>query len=224
MSEAREMETGFAAALHDLGENVADQEESRIAAGISVLISGIHSLGQRLEALEESMVRKFEGIQFERIEQQLTVIRDSETVNQKLFDSLHEELISYRDNFVRESLQKPFIRDLVVLFDDLTRLSAEAETGAENGGPGNAQLRDNLANTLHFLVEILHRLEVTEMETTETVDRARHRVIGVEKTTLAEEDGRIVARVKRGFLWRNQVLRPEEIIVRRYPAPASAPL
>ena len=50
----------------------------------------------------------------------MSAIRESETVNQKLFDSLHEELISYRDNFVRDSLQKPFIRDLLVLFDDLS--------------------------------------------------------------------------------------------------------
>ena len=37
------------------------------------------------------------------LEEQLAAIRDTEKVNQKLFDSLHQELVSYRDNFVRDS-------------------------------------------------------------------------------------------------------------------------
>ncbi len=217
MTEATESGTDFAAAMHELSAQASSgRDESRLASGISVLISGIHSLSQRMEALEESMVRKFEGLQLQRLEQQLAAIRDSETVNQKLFDSLHEELISYRDNFVRDSLQKPFIRDLLVLFDDLSRIAAQVTAAhEENGAAANAQLRDNLENTLHFLVEILHRLEVTEIEPREIVDRTLHRVVGVEKTESAEEDGRIVTRSKRGFVWRDKVLRPEEVVVRR---------
>ncbi len=107
-------------------------------SGISALINAIHSLGQRVESLEESVVRNFESIHFQKMEDQLSAIRDSETVNQKLFDSLHEELISYRDNFVRDSLQKPFIRDLLVLFDDLSTLAGQFEeaANADESGPG----------------------------------------------------------------------------------------
>ena len=126
MKEMTETETDFAAAMQQLSAQASGRDDARIASGISVLISGIHSLGQRMEALEESMVRKFESLHFAKLEQQLAAIRDSETVNQKLFDSLHEELLSYRDNFVRDSLQKPFIRDLLVLFDDLSRILAQA--------------------------------------------------------------------------------------------------
>lgn len=217
MNEMTEIETDFAAAMQQLSAQASGRDDARIASGISVLISGIHSLGQRMEALEESMVRKFESLHFAKLEQQLAAIRDSETVNQKLFDSLHQELLSYRDNFVRDSLQKPFIRDLLVLFDDLSRILAQASIPTEaETAPMTPQLRDNLENTLHFLVEILHRLEVTEMEPVETVDRALHRVVSVEPAETAEEDGRIVARVKRGFLWREKVLRPEEIVVRRF--------
>ena len=171
-----------------------------------------------MEALEESILRKFETIHFERIEEQLAVIRDSETVNQKLFDSLHQELISYRDNFVRDALQKPFIRDLVVLFDDLSAL------GGTNGASrkkvertrSRRALHDNLTNILHFVVEILHRLEVTEIEPKETVDRTLHRVISFEPAESAEEDGRIVKRLKRGFMWQGRVLRAEEVVAQRF--------
>ena len=219
MSEVTEIATGFSAAMSDLSAQASGNEESRVASGISVLISGIHALGQRVDALEEMIVRQFEGLHFQKIEQQLAAIRDTESVNQKLFDSLHAELISYRDNFVRDSLQKPFIRDLLGLFDDLARLALETRTNAEGEGASEAakHLRDNVENTLHSLVEILHRLEVTEIEEKETIDRTLHRVISVEKTDAAEEDGRIVARLKRGFVWRDKVLRPEEVIVRRFP-------
>ena len=221
MSQSNEIETDFASAMHELSAQVSNgREESRFVSGISVLLSAVHALGQKVEDLEESFVRKFEALQFQKLEEQLAAIRDNESVNQKLFDSLHEELISYRDNFVRDSLQKPFIRDLLALFDDLSRIVAQLETATtttdQGKGGADAQLRDNLDNTLHFLIEILHRLEVTEIETTEMVDRTLHRVIGVESTETPEEDGRIATRLKRGFIWRDKVLRPEEVVVRRF--------
>ena len=72
-------------------------------------------------------------------------------MNQKLFDSLHDELLKYRDNFLHESLQKPFIHDLVHLFDDLSSLSEQLRTAAEKeSGRGHvAQWRDNLENAIH---------------------------------------------------------------------------
>lgn len=68
----------------------------------------------------------------QRIEEHLVAIRGTESVNQRLFNSLHQELKNYRDDFLRESLQEPFIRDRVVLFDDLTSLVAQMELAANN--------------------------------------------------------------------------------------------
>jgi len=222
MSQAIEIETDFTAVMQELSAQAATPTPASAelvpVSGISALISAIHSLGQRVEALEESVVRNFESIHFQKIEDQLSAIRESETVNQKLFDSLHEELISYRDNFVRDSLQKPFIRDLLVLFDDLSTLAGQFEEGAkeEESGPENARSRNNLSNILHFLLEILHRLEVNEMAVSESVDRTLHRVISFEPAESAEENGRIVKRLKRGFTWHDRVLRAEEVIVKRF--------
>jgi len=58
-------------------------------------------------------------------------------------------------------------------------------------------------------------LEVTEVEPKEFVDLAMHRVVTYEATKRAKDDGRIVTRVKRGFIWRGNVLRPEEVIALR---------
>lgn len=217
---ATEIETDFAAVMQELSaraEGGESRRDAQIAAGMSTMISAIHSLGQRVESLEESVMRKFESMQLQKIEEQLAVIRDSESVNQKLFDSLHEELNSYRDNFVRDALQKPIIRELIVLLDDLSGIAAQLEAAAdESSSPAQTQVRDNIANTLHALVEILHRLEVAEIEPQEKVDRQLHRVISVEPAESAEEDGRIVRRLRRGFLWHGKVLRPEEVVSRRF--------
>jgi molecular chaperone GrpE (heat shock protein) len=158
------------------------------------------------------------SLQFHRIEEQLAAIRNSESVNQRLFDSLHDELLKYRDNFVHESLQKPFIHDLVHLFDDQTSLSGQlGPTSAEHKKTVHlTQWRENLENAIHALVEILHRFDVKEVEARETVDRTIHKVVSYESADYAEEDGRIVMRVKRGFLWRDKLIRPEEVIAKRF--------
>jgi len=226
MDQATEVETDFAAVMQELSAEASAapaapagglSEEASAALGISALISAVHSLGQRIETLEESVMQKFEGLQLWKLEEQLAAIRDTETVNQKLFDTMHQELISYRDNFVRNSLQRPFVRDLLVLFDDMSAMTWRfEEAAAEQNRPDQLQARDNVNNMLHFLVEILHRLEVIEIEQLAMVDFKIHRVIGYVGADSAEEDGRIVKRVKQGFMWHGQLLRPEEVIVQRF--------
>ena len=156
--------------------------------------------------------------QFHKIDEQLASIRNTESVNQQLFDSLHAELLKYRDNFLHESLQKPFIHDLVYLYDHLNGLCEQLSSAAQEKGKRSrvSQWRDNLENATHSLVEILHRFDVKEIEPRERVDRACHRVISYEPADFPEEDGSIVMRVKRGFVWRGKLIRPEEVIAKRF--------
>jgi molecular chaperone GrpE (heat shock protein) len=184
------------------------------------------ALNERLQGLEETVASRLIvggstelAEQFQRMDEHMVALRNTESVNQRLFDSLHQELKRYRDNFLHESLQKPFIRDLLILFDDLSALSAQLQTALEGGDSKRgklAQWRDNLENSIHSLTEILHRMEVSEIEPREMVDRALHRVVSFEPSDFADDEGRIVMRVKRGFLWRDQVLRPEEVVAKRF--------
>jgi molecular chaperone GrpE (heat shock protein) len=192
----------------------------------------VHALNERLGGLEEVLLKRLEQLaatmtqgkatdlteRFQKIDEQLAAIRSSENVNQKLFDSLHAELLKYRDNFLHESLQKPFIHDLVYLYDHLNSLCEQLRSAAQEKGKRGyvAQWRDNLENAIHSLVEILHRFEVVEIEPAERVDRSYHRVISYEPADFPEEDGCIVMRVKRGFFWRGKLIRPEEVIAKRY--------
>ena len=171
----------------------------------------------RIETLEKSLMSQFERFAGE-IDKQLALIRNSEGVNQQLFDSLHAELLKYRDNFLHESLQKPFIHDLVYLYDHLSGLYEQLSSAAQEKGKRSrvSQWRDNLENAIHSLVEILHRFDVREIEPREHVDRAFHRVLNFEPADFPEEDGTIVMRVKRGFVWRGKLIRPEEVIAKRF--------
>src|SRR6202045_3817796 len=130
------------------------------------ILEEFRALNGRLTNFEETVARRFEklegaekpdlGEQFQKMDEHMAALRNTETVNQRLFDSLHDELIKYRDNFLHESLQKPFIRDLIILFDDLSSLSAQLQSAAEEKGKRGghvAQWRDNLGNAVPSLLE-----------------------------------------------------------------------
>jgi molecular chaperone GrpE (heat shock protein) len=204
------------------GNNQSGAQFTEILAQFRMLNNRVTSFEQtvigRLEKLEKAGQHDF-AEQFRKMDENMAALRNTETVNQRLFDSLHDEMIKYRDNFLHESLQKPFIRDLVILFDDLSGLLTQLQTAIESSDGKRGKLgqwRDNLENAIHSLTEILHRMEVSEIEPKETVDRALHKVISFEPADFAEEDGQIVMRVKRGFLWRDQILRPEEVVAKRF--------
>ena len=187
-----------------LAERIASLE--RIITGVAKKISA--------PALSESAVVG----QLQKMEEQMAMLCQTESVNHRLFNSLHQELKSYRDNFLRESLQKPFIRDLVMLFDDLSNLAAQMENAAGSSKKASAvqQWSTNLQNAVQALLEVLHRMDVNPIEAKEFVDRGMHRVVSYEPAEFVEDDGRIILRVKRGFIWRDQVLRPEEVVAKRF--------
>jgi molecular chaperone GrpE (heat shock protein) len=242
MSNAVSMPDEFATAMQQLSaeaektlpaELPAAPEFSLSEEKLEQALQELSVLNSRVQSVESALAKRTEQLlmalspekqvdvmvkRFEKIDEQLTTIRKTESVNQKLFDSLHAELLKYRDNFLHESLQKPFIHDLVLLFDHLTSLCEQLSNTAQNKSRQGrlVQWRDNLENAIHALMEILHRLEVKEIEPKDRVDRTIHRVVSFEPASYAEEDGQIVMRVRRGFTWRGKLIRPEEVIAKRF--------
>lgn len=230
----------FASAMQQLSEEaqkklpedeLSVEDAGQLQLQLARMTSEFRLLNGRVQNLETTLTKRLEELprgvpasgsfdfakHFQKLDEEIEAIRITEGLNQRLYDSLHDELIKYRDNFLHETLQKPFIRDLVVLFDDLSGLLAQLKNTAQTENKRSAgQWRDNLENAIHALLEILHRLEVKEIEAKDKVDRALHQVVSFEPTEFPEEDGQIVMRVKRGFLWRDGVLRPEEVIAKRF--------
>lgn len=222
VAEAAKNVNGAASLNGDSSVEVAEKERNH----------STDALAARLDAIEKTLAEGFAKLsaaapadttdlpgQLRKIDEHLTALRNTESVNHRLFNTLHQELKTYRDNFLRESLQKPFIRDLIVLFDDLSSLSSQMQNAAASNDARPvklAQWSDNLGNALHALIEIMNRMEVSEIEPKDKVDRTLHKVMSYEPADYAEEDGHIMMRLRRGFTWRDQVLRPEEVVAKRF--------
>ncbi len=151
-------------------------------------------------------------------------------INQQLFDALHQELKGYKDGFILEVLQKPLVRDLITLFDDLsgihrqmesflTALELDAQT-ATVPAPVLTHLkttRTNLDHVLQFLVEIMARMEVNLMEpTTGKLNKTTQRAVSVELADNESEDGDIARSLKPGFIWRERIVRAEEVVIKKW--------
>lgn len=153
-------------------------------------------------------------------------------VSHSMFSALHEELKGYKDGFLLQSVYRPIIRDLVSLYDDLTEIHRQiSEAVDEAAGQADESavakkliermrtLEMNVEHNVEFILEVLARLEVTQFPVgTGKLDKCRQRAVAVESTDSLDEDTLVVRSVKRGFLWHERVLRPEEVVVKRYRA------
>jgi len=144
-------------------------------------------------------------------------------VNQSMFAALHEELKGYKDGFLLEAIHRPIIRDLVSLYDDTAEIFRQAtniagsELNAAGAGEQLHTMEMNIDHNLGFLVEVLARLEVTLIEPhTGKLDKKTQRVVSMEIAEDPDQDGDVVRIVRRGFLWRSRIFRPEEVVIRKW--------
>ena len=168
------------------------------------------------------------------IEKELLRLGSVETANSKLFDALHAELKTYKDNFLFDSLQRPYIRDLVSIFDDFSELHVQtqkrvADLATKGGGKDTdesaylATLVGNLGNQVAHMAEVFLRMEVIISYTPAgaPLDKKTHRTVAFEAAKSPADDALVARSVKPGFTWRERVIRPEDVVVRRWTPPAA---
>ena len=150
-------------------------------------------------------------------------------VNQKLFDAMHNELRGYKDGFLLEVLHQPIIRDLILLYDDLTMIHRQTADFLNSFQPGDENpqavaarrhlqlISTNLDHTVHSLIEVLARMDVRRLDPgLGKLDKLNQRSVQVEAAGCPEEDGTVTASLKPGFLWRERTIRPEEVVVKKW--------
>ncbi len=200
---------------------------------IRPLAVGVENLGERLGKLAAAQAATAAPdlapvhATLEGIRGQLGRMGNVESANQKLFDALHAELKGYKDGFLFDSMQKPFVRDLITLFDDLGTLfgQLEARQARASADPGETEFlttfSQNFDNARHGLRETFERLDVERQDTAagEPVDKRVHRVMSFEPTPDAARDGRVARSLRPGFHWRGRAVRPEEIVAWRWTEP-----
>jgi molecular chaperone GrpE (heat shock protein) len=157
-------------------------------------------------------------------------IEQRNVVNKAMFEALHAELKTYKDAFLLEAVLRPVIRDLISLYDDISdihrqlalALSSQEQRGNlagsaliffENVAAPVSQLEHNRDSVL----EILERLGVTLLPVgTGKLDKQAQRAVTVEFTEDPDQDHEVVKIVKRGFLWKDRVIRAEEVVIKKW--------
>ena len=146
----------------------------------------------------------------------------------KMFDALHNEMKGYKERFLVDALQKPIVRQLIMLYDSVVFLESQFDGILDGQGPDpNAemsQFRKNLENVRLELEEVLFCMDVTPYEERlERLDRRLHRTLARQATDDPDEDRKVARVHKIGFYWQGKVFRPEEVTIFRYQPVAKVP-
>jgi molecular chaperone GrpE (heat shock protein) len=232
-------------AQHILDETPGRQRaEPAFTDFLKPLVQHIESLGRTVKdntmaimRIEETVLAQSHIATLPRL---ITALHDDlenrNGVNQKLFDALHEELKGYKDGFLLEILHRPLIRDLIVLYDDLSELHRRTAVAVESlkttaqsaellaARNQLQQLATNLDHIVDSLLEVLARMDVRRLEPSGgKLDKLNQRVLDTQPAEHPSEDLTVALSLKPGFLWRERTIRAEEVIVKKW-KPESAPV
>jgi molecular chaperone GrpE (heat shock protein) len=159
-----------------------------------------------------------------------TIIDQRNTVSRQMFDALHEELKSYKDGFLLDTVHRPMIRDLITLYDDLSVIHQQMREAVgttvaalPNDAAGGACAERLVSISLHvehnldFILEVLARLDVSLIPLVPgKLDKKTQRAVAVEAAEDPDDDLAVVRTVKRGFFWKERVVRAEEVVVKKW--------
>ncbi len=236
------VETDFSEQLEILAKQAALELEDRapkaevaaltLSETLRPLQLGIAALGRAVlqNATTLDRLEKTQASVPDAMKEMQTVVTQKNATTQKLFDAMHDELRTYKDGLLFEIFQKPIARDLIALYDDLSRVDKQTDAFLtdfssrldlkENEMPVLQQLRvisTNLSHGLLSLIETMARMELVPVPPhVGKIDRQGQKVVAIEPAAVPEDDGMIARSVKPGFQWRGRSVRPEEVVVKRW--------
>lgn len=135
----------------------------------------------------------------------------SDSVQQKAFDQLYEELRQYKDDFIFQS-EKPFLLDLLLFYDSLNWFQQSLQK--QEMSPD--VVADSFQYLLDEFLELLYRRDVVPCESATRFDRRLHKAVRVVPATKTDDDWKVQAVLKRGFVRSDRLLRAEEVSVYRH--------
>lgn len=152
------------------------------------------------------------------------VLENKNSVSRAMFDALHSELKGYKDDFIRESVARPVVRDLISLYDDIRELHRQFADAVMQVGAGPAaaaveRVQKNLEHHVHYILEILERMEARVVPALGgKLDKKTQKVVAREPAATEAEDLMIARSVRPGFIWRERLFRAEEVVVKKWGA------
>lgn len=199
-----------------------------LVLGIEALSQAQHTHTSTLEKIDKTIASQ------ESLPQLLAEAKQSldqrNTVNRAMFEALHAELKDYKDGFLIQTVLRPIIRDLISLYDDISEihrqmkasiLDQDARGGVTGGGvvlfESVQQMARNLEHNVHFILEVLERMEVTQIPMSSgKLDKRTQRAVAVEVAEDPDEDQNVMRVLKRGFQCKDRVIRPEEVVIKKW--------
>jgi len=137
-------------------------------------------------------------------------------VKEKAFDKLYEDMRQQRElpNILDRNI-KPLILDLLLLYDNMKSFE-KALSNLQNGNSG--KLLKQFKYLLDDLLESLYRQEIIPIEHNAfgSFNSKLHKAVKTEDTEMQNDDFKVVKVVRDGFLWRDRVLRHQEVIISRF--------
>ena len=173
----------------DQSECISGSIEQQMLSGVDTILTEITALHQTIK----------ERLAYDR-------------VKEEAFDRLYAEVEEVRQERSFQQL-RPLLMDLILLYDRI-ELGIRQMQELEGSMPGVAQLLKSFRDEV---LEILYRRDVEAIVVgSSTFDRSLQQVIKLQPTAFAREHNQVVRVVRRGFRYRNRVLRSEEVIVSSY--------
>jgi molecular chaperone GrpE len=128
------------------------------------------------------------------------------------FDRLYQEMEELKHNQELNQL-RPLYIDLILLIDRMNNIYKDKL----DAGTVSPELTNILKTLSAELVEILYRRGVEPIYGTSNLfDPKIQQVVEVVPTANAQEDGQIVEVVRHGFKYKEIILRPEDVIIKRF--------
>lgn len=137
-------------------------------------------------------------------------------VKEEAFNRLYAEVEEVRQDRSFQQL-RPLLIDLMLLYDRIEQ-GIQHIHELEAGLPGTMQLLKSFRDEV---LEILYRRDVEMIVVaSSTFDRTLQHAIKIEPTALIDEHNQVARVIRRGFHYRNRILRSEEVIIKSYQANA----
>jgi molecular chaperone GrpE len=185
---------------------------SNITPGITPLADGSSRVLQDLLYAATKMNVTL-GHLNETVQSRLTYDKTKE----EAFDRLYSELEQLKANASFDQL-RPLYLDLILLFDRIENICQSAPPTVQEA-PDILALFKSLRDEI---VEILYRREIEIIPSSPaSFDPTTQRAIGVETTSEEAQSGGVAKIVRRGFRYRNRIIRSEEVIVKKLASSAS---
>jgi molecular chaperone GrpE len=142
----------------------------------------------------------------EKIQADIERLLTKDNMQEKMFDSLHQQLSFYRQDFINQT-KKPLLLSIILIMDRLKVRMDQVEPAA----------RQELEYFKQDLADLLYREGVEPFKNVpEIFDKKIQRALGGEPTSVLEDDQKIARVCREGYLWDDRILRPQEVIVKRY--------